>query len=112
MTTTIVKTISIAKDFSETPGPRARDEGDFSGDEFLEDLLRPAFVEAKEHGATLTIDLDGTEGYATSFLESAFGGLAREFDSAEILKVIVFKSDDEPFLVNEIKGYITDARKK
>jgi hypothetical protein len=112
MSTHVMRVISIAKDFADTPGPRAREEGDFSGDAFLEDVLRPAFVQAKKDSGTLTIDLDGTEGYATSFLESAFGGLAREFDATEILSVITFKSDDEPFLVNEIKGYIADARKK
>jgi hypothetical protein len=112
MTTQVMKVISIAKEFSETPGPRARDEGDFSGDQFLEDVLRPAYVRAVKEGSTLIVDLDGTEGYATSFLEATFGGLAREFDAAEILRVITFKSDDEPFLINEIKGYIADARKK
>jgi hypothetical protein len=112
MTTQVMKVISIAKEFSETPGPRARDEGDFSGDQFLEDVLRPAYVQAVNEGSTLIVDLDGTEGYATSFLEATFGGLAREFDAAEILRVITFKSDDEPFLIDEIKGYIADARKK
>ena len=112
MTTQVMKVISIAKGFSETPGPRARDEGDFSGDQFLEDVLRPAYVQAVKEGSTLIVDLDGTEGYATSFLEATFGGLAREFDAAEILRVVTFKSDDEPFLIDEIKGYIADARKK
>src|SRR5258707_8442172 len=112
MSATAVKIISIAKEFSETPGPRARDEGEFSGEAFLEDLLRPAFIQAKIDGGTLTIDLDGTEGYATSFLESAFGGLAREFEPSEVLNLISFNSEDEPYLVNEIKGYIRDARNK
>jgi hypothetical protein len=112
MTTQVMKVINIAKEFSDTPGPRARDEGDFSGDQFLEDVLRPAYVQALKEGSTLIVDLDGTEGYATSFLEATFGGLAREFDAAEILRVITFKSDDEPFLIDEIKGYIADARKK
>ena len=112
MTTHVARVISVAKEFSDTPGPRARDEGDFSGDAFLEDVLRPAYVQVVTEGGTLTIDLDGTEGYATSFLEAAFGGLAREFDATEILNVLTFKSDDEPFLINEIKGYIADARKK
>lgn len=112
MTTHVMKVISIAKEFSDTPGPRARDEGDFSGDQFLEDVLRPAYVQAVTEGSPLLVDLDGTEGYATSFLEATFGGLAREFDAAEILRIITFKSDDEPFLIDEIKGYIADARNK
>ena len=112
MATRIGRIVSIAEEFSQTPGPRARNEGEFSGDAFLEDVLRPAFLQARKDGTSLTIDLDGTEGYATSFLESAFGGLAREFDSSEILRVLTFKSDDEPYLVKEIKRYVADARKK
>lgn len=110
MTTNVMKIIRIAKDFSETPGPRAQDEGDFSGEQFLQEILRPAYIQAVQDGSTLTVDLDGTEGYATSFLEATFGGLAREFDAAEINSVIKFKSDDEPFLINEIKQYIAEAR--
>jgi STAS-like domain of unknown function (DUF4325) len=56
------------------------------------------------------VDLDGTEGYATSFLEATFGGLAREFVATDILKIITLKSEDEPFLIDEVRGYIADAR--
>lgn len=111
-TTAVLKVISIAKEFSDSPGPRTRDEGEFSGEAFLQEILRPAFVQAAKEGHSLVVDLDGSEGYATSFLESAFGGLAREFDAKEILKVVTFKSDDEPYLVQEIQNYITDARKQ
>ena len=109
---TVTRMISIAKEFSETPGPRAREEGEYSGSAFLEDILRPAFMQAIKEDGTLTIDLDGTEGYATSFLESAFGGLAREFGPEKVLNVISFKSDDEPYLIREIKRYIADALKE
>jgi STAS-like domain of unknown function (DUF4325) len=102
--------LSVAKDFSETPGPRSRDEGDFSGQQFLEEHLLPQFIKALQENKKLVVDLDGTEGYATSFLESSFGGLARKYDPAEVLRLINFKSDDEPFLIQEIIKYITDAR--
>ena len=69
--------IRIANEFSETPGPRSRDEGDYSGQQFLEEILKPKFEEAKKTKQKLIVDLDGTYGYATSFLESVFGGLAR-----------------------------------
>lgn len=104
-------TISIAKDYSDTPGPRAKGEGDFSGQEFLEKHLLPAFEQALSDKGTLLIDLDGTEGYATSFLEAAFGELARKYPSAEVLSVLRFKSDDEPYLIDEIKKYISEARR-
>ena len=103
--------ITIAKEFSDTPGPRSKNEGDCSGEEFLEKLLLPAYKQAVSEDGTLLIDLDGTEGYATSFLESAFGGLARTFVPEEVLSRITFKSDDEPYLVEEIKRYVLEARK-
>ena len=31
--------IRIANEFSETPEPRSRDEGDYSGQQFLEEIL-------------------------------------------------------------------------
>ena len=71
--------LRIATDFSEIPGGRGRDEGDHSGEEFREEHLEPRFAEALERGAILYVDLDGVEGYATSFLEEAFGGLTRKY---------------------------------
>lgn len=103
--------IAIAKDFSDTPGPRSKVEGDFSGEDFLDKLLLPAYEQAVAEDGALLIDLDGTEGYATSFLESAFGGLARKFPPEEVLSRITFKADDEPSLVDEIRKYVLEARK-
>jgi hypothetical protein len=110
-TVSISKTLSISKDFSETPGPRNREEGNFSGEEFLERLLLPAYQQAVADGGALLIDLDGTEGYATSFLESAFGGLARRYGPSDVLSRIHFKSDDERYLIAEIQRYIAETRK-
>jgi len=103
--------VRIASEFSETPGPRSRDEGDYSGQQFLEEILKPRFEEAKNTKQKLIVDLDGTDGYATSFLESAFGGLARIYESREILETMAFKSNEEPYLEMEIKQYIKEARK-
>jgi STAS-like domain of unknown function (DUF4325) len=102
--------IRVANEFSETPGPRSRDEGEDSGQEFLERLLRPTYEEARISKSPLLIDLDGTDGYATSFLESAFGGLARIYEPQEILKILKFKSNEEPYLIGEITNYIREAR--
>ena len=104
--------LSIATEFSETPGPRTRAEGDFSGELFLDEFLLPRYEAAIAGKDTLTVDLDGTEGYATSFLEAAFGGLARKYTAEDILRIVRFKSDDEPYLVAEITKYIKEARAK
>ena len=103
--------ILVSTEFSETPGPRNREEGDFSGQQFLEEILKPKYEQALKNDEALLVDLDGTYGYATSFLESAFGGLARYYEPDDILKRIRFKSNEEPYLIMEIETYIRDARK-
>lgn len=104
-------TIKIAKEFSISPGSRSPDEGDFSGQEFRENILIPKFREILKSGDTLILDLDGTLGYGTSFLEEVFGGLAREFSIDEVLKFVMIKSDEEEYLIDDIKDYIRDAER-
>jgi hypothetical protein len=104
--------INIADHFTNTPGSRNVDEGSYSGEEFLQKLLLPKFKEALAVKCYLFIDLDNTEGYATSFLEEAFGGLARIYSPEIVLDNLDFKSNDEPLLIDEIKSYIRDAIKK
>jgi hypothetical protein len=101
--------LSVAKEFSRTPGPRRSSEGKFSGEDFLV-LLRQRFDEARAQSTRLLVDLDGAAGYATSFLEAAFGGLAREEDPQTVLDTLEFKSNDEPDLIAEIRQYIQEAR--
>lgn len=105
-----MSTLSIANSFTRTPGHRSRADGDFSGEEFLEDVLLPAFRSAWENKEKLCVDLDGTSGYATSFLEASFGGLARQYPIQDVLSVLEFRSDDEPYLIEEVNGYIQHAR--
>jgi hypothetical protein len=103
--------ISIAKDFSTSPGPRYIDEGPFSGQQFREEILRPKLGEALEQKCQLQITLDGTAGYGTSFLEESFGGLIREdkIPYDVIKKTIQFVSNEEPELVDDIEEYLADA---
>lgn len=100
--------INISKDFSTTPGARFKKDGPFSGEEFREKLLEKHF-ENKEFDYELTVNLDGTEGYATSFLEEAFGGLARKYGRERCLKRLRFISNEESALVDEIQEYIKDV---
>lgn len=101
--------LKVADVFTITPGARYPSEGLFSGEEFRQKHLLPAFNRAVEGGVKLTVDLDGTVGYGTSFLEEAFGGLAREFSKAKVKSLIEFISLEEPYLVDDIKEYIDEA---
>ncbi len=102
-------TINIARDFSETPGSRYRTEGPHSGQQFREELLEQRFIQARDGGTTLEVEFDGTEGYATSFLEEAFGGLARAYGKDEVLRIVRFHSSSDAYLVDEVVAYIKEA---
>lgn len=107
-------TINIAKDFSPIPGARYPIEGDYSGQEFRQTLLTPKLKQAIEDNSLLIIDLDGTLGYGTSFLEEAFGGLIRtdKFQLEDIKKHIRILCNDDASYIDEIETYIQDAHAK
>jgi hypothetical protein len=96
-------------DFTRTPGPRLRAQGKFSAQEYLEDHLEPAYRRAREGNSTLQVILDGTYGYATSFLEESFGGLKRKHPSEDVGARLKIVSNDEPYLEKEIRRYISEA---
>ena len=103
-------TINIATDYTKTPGGRFISEGEYSGQDFREKVLKPKFLQALENNDQLTVILDGGYGYATSLLEEAFGGLAREMRNSKIKDIIII-SEEEPQLISKIQQYITDALK-
>src|SRR5437016_1322371 len=102
--------LSIAEEFSKTPGPRTRQEGQHSAEELSESILDRRFDAAVAADAVLMIDLDGGYGFGTSFLEEAFGGLARKKGIGLVLEHIDFKSEEEPYLRDDVLSYIREAR--
>lgn len=98
------------RDFTEFPGPRKETIGHFSGERFRQERIMPKI---SEHGIhNIEIDLDGTAGYGSSFLDEAFGGLIREeklspTDVAMLCKRII--SEEDPSLINEIELYVAEA---
>lgn len=101
--------VIYVKEFTLTPGPRHRWEGDYSGEEFREKVLRPSFEEARRENVKLIVDLDGTEGYPASFLEESFGGLAREVGVSNVQRYVEVHSAFNKFLIEEVNEYIQSA---
>lgn len=95
--------------FSKTIGARFITDGPCSGQEFRENLLMPKF-ENLHKGKKLLIDFDGTYGYPPSFIEEAFGGLARIFEPSKVLSGLEFKSDEEPSLIDDVIRCINNAK--
>ena len=108
----MMMTLNIAKEFATVVGARTRDESDFSGEEFREELLIPRFEQARRKGTKLLVIFAGMKNYPTSFLEESFGGLARKFSVEEVLKVLRLGEapSTAPYLINDVRRYICQER--
>lgn len=102
------KTIDIGLDFSKVPAGRHPEDGDYSGEAFRNNLLKPALEEFER----VEVVLDNTEGFGSSFLEEAFGGLVRLGFSRDFLLshlvIIATKTASQRYR-KKILGYIDAA---
>jgi hypothetical protein len=104
----VTRTISVAKDFSKFPAGRYLSHGPFPGEKFRDDILVPALMEADR----VTVELDGTMGYGSSFLEETFGGLVRSrgFSAEDLHSRLTIHSSTDPSLIREAWSYVDAAR--
>lgn len=106
---TVIK-IEVASDFSRTPGPRFKKLGPHSGEEF-----RDRIVTALQSAPTESVEvfLDGTEGYGSSFLEEAFGGLVRHspYSPDEISRRVKIRAHTRLYqtYADEAERYLEEA---
>ena len=90
-----MKLIKISSDFSDTPLGRYPTDSDFSGERFREEFLVPPLKKGEE----VTVDIDGVEGYGSSFLDEAFGGLVRkgQFTADDLHRRLKIESHDADY---------------
>jgi hypothetical protein len=100
----------IAREYTDAPGGRFIDDGPFSGEDFRENILKPMITKLSKN-EKIHLVFDGAYGYATSFLEEAFGGLSRELGSDKTLNYFYLESNDEPEIVNRVIQYIKESEK-
>jgi STAS-like domain of unknown function (DUF4325) len=102
-------TVNVAKDFTRFPSGRFRKNGDTSGQAFREIYLEPHL----KVGEKVSVELDGTIGYGSSFLEEAFGGLVRSLrlKPAVLNSNLLIKTEDTA-LLDEVNGYMEEAAQK
>ncbi len=94
--------LNISTQYSDMLGARSGKREEYPGDIFYKELLKPYYLKAVENNEKLVINLDGTYGYPSSFIDESFGGLSREFGSQKVLNVIQFISKDQPGLIDVI----------
>lgn len=81
-------------DFTEYPGPRysSQTKEDTSGESFYVKKLNPMFYDCYVNNKMLVVDLDGTSGYPSSFLDEAFGELVYDFSEKVVKKHLKIKT--------------------
>ena len=66
--------------------------------------------ESYEEGNILEINLDGLNGYPSSFFEEAFGGIARIYGVEKVKKALRLICKENNLVVDDIKSYIEQKR--
>ena len=104
--------LSIAKDYSRTPGTRYRKEGKFSGEEFRDKILFQKMEEAIKQDKILVVNLDGVAGYATSFLDESFGGLIynKGMDYNEVISHLEIEAEEFERYKEKVYEYLKEAK--
>ena len=110
-------TIDIASQFSRHPAGRVDADGPDNGARFRNEYLVPVLADAVNDNSIreVIVDIDGCRSFGSSFLEEAFGGLARVpsfpfLDAIEILK-IRSKKPHLQIYKDAIHQYLADAKK-
>ncbi len=86
----------MVMDYSMSPGPRYCNQGDDSGEDFYHERLNDVFYQAFSTGKMLEVNLDGPDGYASSFLDEAFGNLVYDFGLDVVKGNLSVLSNEEP----------------
>ena len=101
--------------FTIAPGARYIEEGPDSGERYRNEIVEPNYKQAVSTDSKLIIDIDGCEGYPSSFFNEAFGGLMRrlreEGDSQITLEKLwetIILTSTVPAKIDRVKRYATD----
>lgn len=96
------KTIKISN-FTEYPGLRHCNISDDSGEDYYHKILNEEFKKAYENKYKLVLILDGTAGFAPSFLDEAIGNLVYDFSLKIVDSYLEIISIEEPDLIDLLK---------
>ena len=107
----MIPTVYIGRDFFDDPCGRYYTDGDGSGEEFREEVLKPLLTSLPKLRVNINIDV---EGYDSSFLVEAFGGLIKHgyFTSEKVREKLIIETTDSEyeFFEKKINEYILKAK--
>lgn len=101
----------FAEEFTKEPGPRFRDLGKYSGEEFREDVLEKMF----ENNEVIEIDVTNVIlTFGPSFLSESFGKTAVKIGKKKFFELVKFKDSDEENkrFKKKVEQYVDNALKK
>lgn len=109
-----MKKIHICNDFSSVPSGRFYTDGKSSGEQFREELLKPAIASLSSGEKVIIILDEGVEGYGSSFLVEGFAGMVKYgyISSQDLLKKLELNYSDSDFCFykKKIIEYIESAK--
>lgn len=105
-------TLNVLKEFGPITGFRYYTDGPKSGQEFYEKLLKPKFEEAISCGSKLKIEMDGVEGYLSSFINEAFRKLGEDFGSADVWERLIVEYSESPRVIDKIRKAVYNLNVK
>jgi len=102
------KHIHFVKEFTDCPGGRLRIHGDFSGEAFRDDILKPAL----DNHDLVTVHLDGAVGFPSSFIDEVFGIVSERIGYENVKKKLIIDLSDDPLALQEIEECMLAHRAK
>ncbi|MBI2424181.1 MAG: DUF4325 domain-containing protein [Candidatus Hydrogenedentes bacterium] len=100
--------INVAEDFSMVPGGRYRADGPWSGEQFLEEVLVPAFQKLART-ELLEIDFDGVFGCAPCWISEVFYGLGLRFPEDEVAGRIVIVGENKALFLEDVRESLREG---
>ena len=97
----------FAKEYSKYPGGRFKKLGEFSGEDFRDEVLRDIF---ESDDKSIEIDATGViTSFTPSFLDECFGELAKEYGIEKFNQKVKLFSSDNPGLSEKMMYYVERA---
>jgi hypothetical protein len=104
-------TINIANDFSNSPGGTVRALGPNSGEAFFEDILEDKYLEAKQTGKQLFVEMDGACPYGSGFVDLSFGALFRKYGE-DVARRLILHTTYFDWVVDYIRTRLWNQKPK
>jgi hypothetical protein len=103
-----IRTIHFTQEFTDTPGGRFRRHGDFSGEQFREEILRPAL----DQNDQVILDLNGAFSFPPSFIDEALGVLVDQLGEEVVRQKLKIELSGNPLATRKISDSIKEHAAK